>query len=125
MYSVVQSCTELYIVVKHFTELYQVVQGFTEFYSVALLNLHIKLGWRLLYFWSGYEGDIQLIAESVSCQQCSSPLPQGLSLLVSYLMILWDIMDPLPLTSQETDLLSNKSADSDTLAKVLTDEDNQ
>ena len=95
------------------------------------------------YYWPGYEGDIQKwIAECASCQQRSAPQPAAQAPLGTitashpFNKISWDIMGPLPLTAQGnryvlvvTDLFSKwteafplKSADSETLAKVLTDE---
>ena len=95
------------------------------------------------YYWPGYEGDIRKwVAECAPCQQRSAPqlaaqAPLGTT-TTSYPFdkISWDIMGLLPLTTQGnryvlvvTDLFSKwteafplKTTDSETLARVLTDE---
>ena len=95
------------------------------------------------YYWPGYEGDIRKwIGECASCQQrnapqCAPQAPLGtITASHPFDKISWDIMGPLPLTTQGnryvlvvTDLFSKwteafplKCTDSETLAKVLTDE---
>ena len=95
------------------------------------------------YYWPGYEADIQKwIAECTFCQQRNAPQPAVQALLGTikakhlFDIISWDIMGPLLVTSQGnkyvlvmTDLFSKwteafplKSADNETLAKVLIDE---
>ena len=119
----------------------------------ALQHLHNELGHLGLhktmeavkqrYYWPGYEGDIhKWIAECAVCQQRSAPQPAAQAPLGTitashpFDKISWDIMGPLPLTTQGnryvlvvTDLFSKwteafllKTTDSETLAKVLTDE---
>ena len=119
----------------------------------ALQHLHNELGHLGLhktmeavkqrYYWPGYEGDIQKwIAECASCQQRNAPQPTAQAPLGTisskhpFDKISWDIMGPLPLTTQGnkyvlvvTDLFSKwteafplKTTDSETLATVLINE---
>jgi len=95
------------------------------------------------YCWPEYEGDIQKwIGECSSCQQRKASQPAAQAPLETITVnhpfdkISWDSMGPLPLIIQGnryvlvvTDLFSKwteafplKSTDSETLAKVLTDE---
>ena len=122
-------------------------------HHMALQHLHNELGHlgfhktmeavKQRYYWPGYEGDIRKwIAECAPCQQRSAPqlaaqAPLG-TITASYPFdkISWDIMGPLPLTTQGnryvlvvTDLFSKwteafplKTTDSETLARVLIDE---
>ena len=125
----------------------------SSLHHAALQHLHNELGHLGLhktmeavkqrYYWPGYEGDIRKwIAECASCQQRNAPQPTAqaplgtISASYPFDKISWDIMGPLPLTTQGnkyvlvvTDLFSKwteafplKTTDSETLAKVLTNE---
>jgi len=95
------------------------------------------------YYWPGYEGDIwKWIEECASCQQCNVPQPAAQAPLGTittshpFDKISWDVMGPLPLTTHGnryvlvvTDLFSKwteafplQATDSETLAKVLSNE---
>ena len=116
----------------------------------VLQHLHNELGnlrlhrlWKAVkqrYYWPGYKGDIQKwIAECASCQQRNAPQPAVQGTITAkhpFDIISWDIMGPLPLTTQGnkyvlvvTNLFSKwieafllKTTNSETLAKVLIDE---
>ena len=94
------------------------------------------------FCWPGYEKDVaKWIAECQPCQQRNAPQPTQLAPLgtvkaaAPFEKISWDIMGPLPETSQATnmcwllDLFTKhteafplKVTDSETLAKILVDE---